>query len=32
MDQEYCDHCGEPLEPGQIGLCESCLPEHEDGD
>jgi len=23
-DTEYCDACGEPLEEGQIGLCDEC--------
>ncbi len=28
--QEFCDLCGEPLEEGQIGLCDECLAEEED--
>lgn len=31
-NDEYCEDCNEPLEEGQIGLCESCQSEPEEED
>lgn len=31
MEQEYCDYCGEPLEAGQIGLCDECQNSDDGG-
>lgn len=29
MGDTYCDRCNNPLESGQIGLCDSCIDERE---
>lgn len=27
--KEHCVHCGDPLEEGQIGLCDDCQPTYK---